>query len=284
MVSGMLSRRSRDGCFELLSGAVFSILLGSCVRTTPFQQDAERNDLNAENQSRLLAKTPPRPYTFVAIGDTHDAYDDTAAAARSINRMADVEFVAHAGDITDRGLLQEFNWAQDSFDELQMPLLMSIGNHDAVSDGKSIYREMYGPYDYSFLWGGMKWVFFNSNTLEFGPEVPDREWLRQEIGDRQGQSGIVVVTHHPPVGADDLPGGDNSAFYDELLREQAITLFVHGHIDEFRLYTRHGTPVLQCSTFQNRRTFTRVRVDGTALSFERCQLDVCEPVQPELER
>lgn len=277
-VGGLQSFHLRWIGAPLLIASAFS----GCLRTTPFDANPERRDLNAHNLERLRDLPAPQgPLRFVAIGDTHDEYDDLVTTAKIINRRADLSFVVHTGDISDRGLLDEFEWAQDALDTFDIPVFMSIGNHDAISSGKKIYRKMYGPFDYSFVYGNVKFVFFNSNTLEFPGVAPDRSWLLDQVSQREGAEGLVLVTHHGPHNADDIDGGDHREFYRDLLRNYDVTLFIHGHLADWQLSVYEGVPVLQTGTFQDVRTHTLVTIDGaTVLGYERCRFDDCRAAEP----
>jgi hypothetical protein len=260
-----------------------AVATAACVKTSPFEtDDLEHTDLNGENLRRLLGGESPYPVKLVAIGDTHDEYDRTAEVARLINARNDIHLVVHAGDLTDRGLLQEFEWSQDALDEFTMPVLVTVGNHDGLSNGASIYRKMYGTFDYSFVWAGRTWIFFNSNADEFSGEVPDLGWLAGAVENSRGTAGVVLVTHRPPFASGGVTG-DLERFYDRLLREHEVTLFIHGHLEDFRLHERHGVPILQTSTFERRFYYTVITVDGGTPTFERCRFDHCEPVEPAIE-
>jgi Icc protein len=262
-----------------LATVAISLLSAGCIKTTPFDTDVEQRDLNDKNLARLLETQAPRPFKFVVIGDTHDEYDDTARAVRIINARNDISFVAHTGDITDRGLLKEFEWTQAVFDDLEIPLLMSLGNHDAISDGKEIYRRMYGDYDYSFIYGNVKFIFFNSNELEFPGQAPNKEWLTAEVSDLRGAGGAVLVAHQGPPNPANAGAADSAAFYQDLLRGHDIILFAHGHLHDFRLSRYEETPVLQAGTFQEVRTYSVVTIGpDLAASYQLCRFESCEPV------
>jgi Icc-related predicted phosphoesterase len=261
---------------------LIGVLACACLRTSPYGADPDERDLNRKNRDALLRRPGPGRLTFVAISDTHDAYDDLAESAQRISADADVSLVVHAGDISNQGLLQEFVWSDRALREFTMPVLMSIGNHDAISAGKEIYWRMYGPYDHSFVWADLKWVFVNSNTLEFGRNVPDRAWVLREVSDRQGARGVVLVTHQSPTSVNDFRGGDLRQFWRELLDTGAVTLFIHGHLDDFRYSRVGGTPVVQCSTFAEHRTYAKIMIDGAALEVQRCRDEACRRVEPEV--
>ncbi len=78
----------------------------ACMTPTPFGADVDNHALNASALRSLGAPRSPERIRFVALGDSHDAYDELWEATAAINRVADVDFVVHAGDVSDSGLAQ----------------------------------------------------------------------------------------------------------------------------------------------------------------------------------
>jgi 3',5'-cyclic-AMP phosphodiesterase len=261
---------------------ILPILLTGCFKSTLFTTNPDETDVTRGELAQLAKlEAPSKPWTFVALGDTHDEYDDLETSVGIINR-SDARLALIAGDMTDRGLLQEFEWSGELYRELAMPFFTAIGNHDAISDGRTIYGKMYGPYNYSFRYGGLKFVLFESNDLE-NSAAPDRDWVRAQVADHEGDVGVVLVTHQPLLQEDEVEGGTNHEFYDELLASGDVVLAIHGHLDEQRLRLSHGVPVLQCGTFETTRLHTFVHVDGAGLRFESCKFDDCRDLAPEAE-
>lgn len=256
------------------------VALAGCFEPTPFGTNAPDSDLNAKNQARLLASENPGPLTFVALGDTHDDYDALAEAIEHINARGDVQFVLHAGDLTNLGLLQEFDWTQRALERLDAPVLVAIGNHDAISSGKEIFRELYGPFDYSFVYARKKFIVFNSNAMEFDGRAPDRAWLVAQLEDLDGADSAILLTHQSPLRPSQPDAGEAREFYAELVRDYQISLFINGHHADFELRRWLGTISLQCGTFENLRLYTVVRLDERGFSFEVCERDACRPAEP----
>jgi 3',5'-cyclic-AMP phosphodiesterase len=272
-------QRRNPGLTALLGLALAAA--ASCIRTTPFQSGTSVTGLTEKNLKALDARRPgPRPFKLVAFGDTHTDYDNLARTIDAINARDDIEFALIAGDMTTLGLLQEFEWSHERYRQLTIPHLTVIGNHDALGHGVEIYQQMYGALDYSFSFGGVKFVMFNSNTLEFEGAAPNREWLIDQVHDRQPDEGVVLFTHHDLTSPDDYAGGDVAEFYVKLVELDGVIGVIHGHNKEFELQSWHGVPVLQLGTYEKVFLHTIVTIDGSKLSFERCLFEQCQPAIP----
>jgi 3',5'-cyclic AMP phosphodiesterase CpdA len=255
-----------------------ALLLVGCLKFTPFKDEPDESRLTAHALARLAEQSPPGRWSFLAFGDTHDEYDDLERSVAAMNQTS-ARLALIAGDLSDRGTLQEFEWSGELYRKLTMPFVTVIGNHDEISDGLRIYERMYGPRNYSFHYGGLFFVLFDSNTLE-NAAAPDRDWIDQQIRDR-GDDKVVLVTHQSVTDPNDVEGGEAKQYYDDLLSSGDVALVVHGHLDEYYLRLVHDVPVLQCGTYETQRTHTLIDFDGEKFGFQRCQFDDCEAVEPE---
>ncbi|HVY32272.1 MAG TPA: metallophosphoesterase [Polyangiaceae bacterium] len=258
-----------------LAAFATGLSLTGCMTPTPFGSDVDQHELNTTASQRLKTPRSADSIRFVALGDSHDAYDELWEAVAVINRIADLDFVVHAGDISDYGLAQEYQWSARALSGLRVPAFVVIGNHDAISNGKAVYRDLYGPFDFSFRYGAYKFVCFNSNSLEFDGGAPDRAWLETQLADLQGAEWAVLVTHQNPEAPDELAGSEDSAFYERLLLTYPIALIVHGHLDDFELGEWHQVPNLQLGTFRKTHEFSIVSLSSGQVSEELCDANGC---------
>ena len=267
-------------CRAALAGVV--IASAACIHTTPFDADPTERDLTRKNLEALAKRTPPAKFKFITLGDTHDEYDDFSKTVDIINKRNDIEFVVLAGDMSDRGLRQELEWTQEILARLHVPYLTAIGNHDAISSGALTYRRMYGPLDYRFRYGGIEFVLFNSNSLEFPDDpVPNFAWIDAQLDAATDAKGVVLITHLPPAFPPAKPEGFyDPAQYEKLLTEHKVTLLVHSHLDDWGLWTEQGAVSLQCGTFQADRFYNVVTIEGSTVSIERCHFETCAAVVP----
>ena len=79
---------------------------------------------------------PKTPYTNIRIafsGDTQRNYAKAKAFVDNVNTRNDIDFVILNGDISDFGLLAEFDYIYDIYAQLKVPFVCIIGNHDLVA-------------------------------------------------------------------------------------------------------------------------------------------------------
>jgi calcineurin-like phosphoesterase family protein len=176
---------------------------------------------------------------------------------------------------TDFGLRQEYLWTLDRLRELDMPWLTVIGNHDALSNGTEIYRKMFGPYDYAFDWGGVRFVCFNSNHLERGGDVPNWEFVEAEaIAAEDG--GIVLLTHVPPRA---LEASDQPRFA-RVLAQPGMLFSAHGHHHAPSHEWLAGVPAVTVGTSEGLHHVVAT-IDGSRAELELCSDRTCKPLEPE---
>lgn len=220
----------RSACLVLIAAA----LLAGCSDAFEYSpnQIHDNNspkDLNEKNLRRLQAAGPGDTLTVVFAGDSQQFYDEVDLFVRKVNSLSDVDFVLIGGDISNYGLLQEFELIVARLDRLKSPYFGVIGNHDVVANGEEIFRRMFGPLDDSFVYDSVKFILHNTNSREFhSPNVPDLAWLAGELTPAPGIEGFVAVSHVPPFDADFDPaliGGYTSLFRDT----PGFLLSLHGH-------------------------------------------------------
>ena len=214
------------------------LLITSCDKFeySPYQEKnrTEPRDLNAKNIARLLEgeQAADDTITIVFYGDSQRFYDNLEELVTEVNSIPNVDFFIIAGDISDFGLLHEFEWIDQKMERLNVPFMCCIGNHDLTANGLAIFRNMFGPENVSFRYKGYKFIFHDTNGREHGftRQVPDLSWLGRELADPEAQ-WFVGVSHVPPYDSDfDRP---LEAGYTRLFANTpGCRLSLHGHIHE----------------------------------------------------
>ncbi|SNC76827.1 Calcineurin-like phosphoesterase [Hymenobacter gelipurpurascens] len=190
--------------------------------------------------AQALARLQQRPRAtsdtvrFAFVGDTQRFYDETEAFVASVNQQRALDFVFVAGDISDFGLTREFRWVHQRLQQLRVPYLTVIGNHDLVGNGRAIYQAFYGPLNYTFQYGGTRFICLDTNGREygFGGMVPNLTWLRKQLADTLTAQRTVVLSHVPPTDEDFDP--QLVPAYTEALRGCSQLVFhLSGHVHRF---------------------------------------------------
>ncbi len=127
---------------------------------------------------------------------------------------------------------------------------------------------MYGPMDFSFEVAGNRFIFLNTNSLEFAHPVPDMAYLQQALQPSTEYQNTFVLSHVPPFDTD-FDKMQTSEFA-ELIRANRVAYSIHGHQHNFRFGQpfSDGQNYLVVDTIQN-RNFIVVTVINKQVSFER---------------
>lgn len=189
-------------------------------------------DLNHFNLSKLKASTPDDTLTIVFAGDSQQFYDEVDLFVDRVNKIEDADLIFIAGDISDFGLLQEFEWIAERLETLEKPYFGVIGNHDVVSNGEMAFKKMFGPLDFSFVYDSIKFILHNTNGREYlTANVPDLAWLREQVIPDAEVKNFVAVSHVPPFSGDFNPALEEH--YTALFRSTpGFLLSLHGHIHQ----------------------------------------------------
>jgi 3',5'-cyclic-AMP phosphodiesterase len=195
-----------------------------------FDKDTPRN-INQRNIDRLLTRIDQDDtIRIVFTGDSQRYYDEAEPLVEKINSMPDIDFMIVAGDITDFGLRQEFEWIHDIFSGLDIPYIAAIGNHDVIGNGRKTYARMFGPDNFSFVYKHTKFVFHNTNSREygFGGEVPNINWLAQQCKPEPGVNYIIPVSHVQPYDSD-FDKNLEQTYAQTLRNTPGLLISLHGH-------------------------------------------------------
>ena len=236
---------------------IFVLLLNSCLQTN-------REDLNHQNES----------FEFAFVTDIHIRPDMNAPkgfqmAIDTIN-MLKPDFVLTGGDLIFDALRGNksrsdslFILYKDMSRQFDMPVYHCLGNHDLFA----IYEESpedenhpdykYGMFErhlgrsyYSFDHKG--WHFIILNSLDVTDDKRYRgyvnelqmQWLKEQLGQVEKSTPIVVVTHIPLITTWQFVNGgtgtrtvENSAEIFDLFADHNLKLVLQGHIH----WTESGT-------------------------------------------
>ena len=221
--------------FYLPLFALFLFTLSGCEKfeSSPnqvYDSNTPRN-INQRNIDRLIAHTNgDDTIRIIFTGDSQRYYDEAEPLVKKVNSMNDIDFMIVAGDLTDFGLRQEFEWMNDIFSGLNIPYISAMGNHDVIGNGKKTFEYMFGPANFSFVYKHTKFIFHNTNSREysFNGKIPDINWLDQQCKPEPGVQYVIPVSHVQPFDGD-FDKNLEQEYAQTLRNAPGLLVSLHGH-------------------------------------------------------
>lgn len=188
------------------------------------------------------ADESPGPFRFASMGDLQTGLPTVDDVFRAIAATG-VRFVVCTGDLTDRGLIEEYDLLARQLETLPVPFYTTLGNHELWEDPVR-FRERYGRSSFQFGFRGVVFTFADSGDAGLDPLVEQEVdgWLlaaRARVH--------VFLTHFPPI---DPVGVRYGSFRSRLdghrligkLATGAVDLALYGHIHSFLTFEHAGIP------------------------------------------
>lgn len=237
--------------------------------------DRDERNLTDRYLRVIQNQTPKDTLRLIVMGDTQRFYDQTQDFVDKANSLSDIDFVVHQGDISDFGLAQEFQWVHDIMKDLKWPYLTVIGNHDLLGNARLAYQKMFGPLNYSFVYGHTKFVFLDTNSREysFDGTVPNLNWLKTQITPAPTDTWqqAVIVSHIPPFDSDFDPQL-KLPFHQVLSDSKRVALSLHGHKHSWQTEPVADNSILyHVTTTVKKRGFSLVKIWADGFEIERME-------------
>lgn len=262
----------------LIALLAMTVLACAPIRHTPFgeQVDSSFSNLNGASVSLLpaLPLAESGKVQFSIFTDSHANYDDLSRVVKDINQSSSM-FAVNLGDMTDLGLAIEYEAFASQVSKLKKPLFSVIGNHDAIGSGKAIYQKLFGAYDYYFDLNGVRFIYFNNNSLDFYSEGIDLDWLQRTVS--QSPYPVLIFQHVDPLNEQYFSPAQKQQILEILDPEKVIALF-HGHNHKFRSYEISGVLIQQVARVQGDQ-YSKIQIGEGLLKINNCQIGgSCETV------
>lgn len=256
---------------ELVAGVIVCVILCSCKHFMYHPDEVRPNEkqLNAYNIKKLQSQNAKNSFRFVVTGDTQRFYDELDDFIDHINSQDDIDFVLFNGDMVDFGLNKEFNWIASMLGKLHIPYIVAMGNHDMLANGQLIFREMFGPENFSFEYNGNKFICINTNCREYGMDgsVPDISWLEAELQDTMYRN-IFILSHVPPFSAD-FDRRLEQVFANIISSNPKTRLSMHGHEHRYRRLTPYADDLeYLVVASEDKRNYALITLSGDQYSIE----------------
>jgi predicted phosphodiesterase len=191
----------------------------------------EKN-INAKNIERIEESCKGKEtIRFAVISDTQRWYDETESFVNALNKRNDIDFVLHAGDVSDFGVTKEFTWMRDILNRLNVPYIVLLGNHDCLANGEDIFKTVFGEPNFSFLAGDTKFICLNTNALEFdySRPVPDFKFIEEEYKDSREEYKKTIFAMHVRPFSEQFNNNVANVFQRYIKEFRQLQFCLNGH-------------------------------------------------------
>ncbi len=187
-------------------------------------------------------------------------------------RSQQVDFILHAGDLTDRGDSLALVNVRRLLDSTELPYYVTSGNHDtkrspsALMDLKAVFDSVRFSLnkDEAFIMGLNSAPIMRSSDGHFAPQ--DTMWLRQWL-DSLGTQPTIVVTHYPLL----REAVDNWYDLTDILRQYNTQVVISGHHHDYMHLTTDGIENVTCRSSLvdslGRTGYTLVEISSDSILF-----------------
>jgi hypothetical protein len=187
---------------------------------------------------KAIARKPDEPFRFVVMGDSRSNPEVFAKLLQIAAGLPKFDFSINSGDIVPGGKPAEYAFFFTQIKDVTWPFLIVEGNHELGPSGGRLYEELFGPTDYYFDHGGIRFVALNNSKGVVTPQ--QLKWLDQALTTKLRK---IVAFHIPPnvirewafhsfsMGAEELA---------DLLAKKKVERVYVGHIHGFDVANYKG--------------------------------------------
>lgn len=231
--------------------------------------DGDR-DWNSKQLQIIKNDTVFKPFRIAYISDTHTEYDNFVDFVNLVNGMDSVDLIINGGDITLSGISKEFKWYHEIITKLQKPIISIIGNHDYLSNGSEVFKTMFGPTNFTFVYKNCKFIMFDNIVWENPKEEIDYVWLDSALHNDNNYTHLIPFSHIPPW--DEQIDYANMAVMHYQYKSHHIKKSFHGHVHEFLVKQLfNDSTEYVCAPNMKKRAFLMLNVDRDSIRYEQIE-------------
>ena len=177
-------------------------------------------------------------YSFLLVTDTHLEEDKTHGLEKLVDVVTTdtkIRFVVITGDITQKGAEKEIDNFIKIAEDMGVPVIPVIGNHDFYFDNWKYWRDKIGSTMYRIDSDSTTLIILDSGNAFYGKSQLD--WLEKQMGSTQKY--VFVFSHSNLFVTDIYNMQQTTSTYERarivnLLRNKCNIMFMgHTHKDQY---------------------------------------------------
>ena len=224
-----------------------NLLPNSTINGKKISSTVWQTELKTGHHKVSVAPPPLKPPLRILVhGDpefkTEKKGELFLARLQSLISLLSPHFIIIPGDLVKDNPAMH-GYLVEKLAELPLPVYTVAGNHDYNRHTADSYIRHFGPLNYSFCFGGCRFIFFN-NADEYLPAFfGDHDLYRVEgLLRHAGCRHLIFVCHKPPVNIGNRNHYMNrpsaADFVSRSLKAAGADLVISGHLSDFYLEKR----------------------------------------------
>ena len=131
---------------------------------------------------------------------------------------------------------------------------------------------MFGKYNYSFIHKKIKFIFINTNSREFkfNGNIPDNNWLAQQLIKTDEFDNSIVICHVPPD-SNDFDANLSNEFKSLLGNADHLLTEINGHGHNYGVKEINGVTYINTDATE-KNTYLRFKIYNGQFSFEKVKI------------
>jgi 3',5'-cyclic AMP phosphodiesterase CpdA len=208
-----------------------------------------------------------------------------------VNKIKNASLYLNLGDITQMGTLLDYEYSLEQFKKFnpvnKSPIMVLIGNHDAMNVGYLLFEEMIGRRHYAYEDDDIYILGIDSTKPDLPGGIIHHSVIndvRTELENPERENKFKVVCFHHQLIPIPNTGKERSAIDDsgdmlKMLLEAKADLILNGHRHTSNLYTvsssekdlfifNAGTFCCNKTRYRELFTYSIIDIEGSHLSFK----------------
>jgi 3',5'-cyclic AMP phosphodiesterase CpdA len=232
----MIQKIFKEHPIKIIILASLCILLFIGITVWNFYAPVSVHDRN-QNEIARITVADPNDFSFAVMGDNKGNRSVFEPLLRDIDHDKEIQFAVDCGDLVRKGKVGLFRrFLHQVQENLAIPFLTAIGNHDLNKGSPHKYQEIFGPTYYSFHVGQSYCIVLDATT-ESGFDTTERQWAEKELQKSQAFKTRFVFMHVPVF---DPRGGTFHKSLPEKDQKDLLALFRRYNVTHLFVSHLHG--------------------------------------------
>ncbi len=186
-------KRSRLKLIFYINLLIVGLLVAYKIYLDFFEQDFKA--IHADQVERIQARlTGKSSFSFAVVGNINNSVGIFERKIVPMLNAAGVDFVVSAGNAVSSGGEDKYRALYRTLSHLQMPYLLTFGEHEEDNFGTFRFYDHFGPYFYDFSAGDSRYIFLDSTgKTSYSWQL---RWLEEQL-DIPGSEHEFLFMGHP---------------------------------------------------------------------------------------